>query len=86
MFNAAGYLNFKGCAMTLAVFRHGLKAATRVQSHASLCTVCSGQSGSGIAVSLTNLFLPCQYHSNIFPYSFSHLWPTLCIVDSALSC
>jgi hypothetical protein len=48
-----------------------------VQSHASVCAICGGWSGTVTGFSPITSVFPCQYHSTIAPYPFIHLPPTL---------
>jgi hypothetical protein len=55
--------------MPHAVLRRSLTTETRVQFQASPCGIFGAQSPS---------FLHYQYYSTSPPYTFIHLWPTLC--------
>jgi hypothetical protein len=56
---------------------HTLTVEGLVQSHASLCGICCGQSGTGTSVCLATSVFPCQYQPTNPPYSFIHLLLTL---------
>ena len=53
--------------MSQAVSCRSLTAEARVQSRASLCGICGGQSGAWTGLSPSTSVLPCQFHSTGAP-------------------
>jgi hypothetical protein len=65
--------SYRGCAMVF-VFNHlPTKAKTWVQSQASPCYICGGQSGTVRGFFHCTFVFPRRYYSTTNPHSFTHL-------------